>query len=359
MRPRKRRNGRTRFPKTARNPCRAMVLTDARAILEPLRQLHAAVQKKLSQTETAIERFERQDKPAFEKWVATEFGALLTEIRQIRQDAGPVTTLLDEWETEMFESRLGELEAFHKVKLRQAGLLPDPPEPAPEDDGAPPEDGGEDGAQDEDIYFLDAFAKLFEAMTGRPPQGFDEIRDNVRRMRRADRPPQNRILLEARRLYREIVRRLHPDRNGEMSPLARDLWESAREAHLAGNAEALSMILARLDAMEHGIEKIDAPSVLAGIVRGLQQRLAQLAKLQRSLRRDLAWGFARLKDRARIRARVDARLKRDCAEAADFAARARMELERLERAYAKWLAARRRPRRKPRPVPPNQPDLIL
>ena len=80
---------------------RVLVLIDQ----EPLRRSAAdcctRAMRRLEQARTGWHRFERKDKPAFVRWRAREFGALLTTAREVETKIREGQELVHEVEMEM------------------------------------------------------------------------------------------------------------------------------------------------------------------------------------------------------------------------------------------------------------------
>lgn len=115
---------------------------------------------------------------------------------------------------------------------------------------------------------------------------------------------------ELRRLFRELVRALHPDLNGELTAPRRALWERVLVAHERGDLDELQALAihARGDAPEREI--LDSRALLeednARLKRRIDGLLEELARLRRepplNLRAQLedeAWTRARREELAR------------------------------------------------------------
>src|SRR5271170_7902793 len=86
-------------------------------------------------------RYDREDRPAFERWMAATFGGMLTKIREVEAKVSEREMLIAQVEMEMmFGGRGGYAAAYQRVMKNRVAP---PKEPEGFDDGRPPQD--EDG----------------------------------------------------------------------------------------------------------------------------------------------------------------------------------------------------------------------
>src|SRR2546423_8735723 len=101
-------------------PCSAIVLLDQ----EPLRRTVAtdctSAMARLDQARAGWLRFERKDKPAFARWRAREFGALLSTAREVEEQIRAAQTLVHEVEMEMRRIFQDAPSAYQRVMFRRA-----------------------------------------------------------------------------------------------------------------------------------------------------------------------------------------------------------------------------------------------
>lgn len=356
---------------------RALVPVDPRPIFAKLRAKYRRAKTNLERAEREIERFERDDAPAFSAWYYSRFGQLLTDIRQIEEETRRIVGRLLEIEEVALANNLSPAGALHRIKLREAGLLPEEPEPEdgragadqPDDpfgaggpDGEDPSgDGGGEAAFGEEAVFF-AAAGLFEAFFGALPPGFEKARrayeQKRARMAAPDgqkKPPPDR---QIRNCYREIVRKLHPDRTGSFSALESELWHAAQAAYAARDLAGLEAVLARCDARDGEIVHIDRASVLKRMISDLNEKLRHLQNRIRSQKRDPAWGFASRREPAGLAERIRSGLDRQMKQARWDLGNASSELAKIEAQYGRWLqqragAASKKSRKMKQPPPPD------
>ena len=112
-------------------PVRYIVLADQ----EPLRERVAAecseAMVRLERARAGWHHFERKDKPAFARWRAREFGALLSTAREVETQIRDCQTLVHEVEMEMRRGFQDAHGAYVRVMFRRANPRPFRPKMKP------------------------------------------------------------------------------------------------------------------------------------------------------------------------------------------------------------------------------------
>jgi len=358
---------------------------------EPLRKSAASeCSQALTQLEKARaewRRFDREDRPAFERWMAATFGRLLTRIREVEAKVREKEIFIAEVEMEMmFGGRGGYGAAYQRVVNHH--LAPQK-EAENFEEGPPPQDGGgwpgeePDGGEDEEE--LDPFEEelLFEqfarmCMGINPDRLSDreydrllkEFRENVLKKGKTGRqqqprdsefssaPPRAVKPEEARikELYRLLVRRLHPDLRADRDAEVSHFWHDVQEAYGQGNVERLEMLLALTDLQSNAAGDQTSLFQMRSVLAELRRAFRALQRSLGQARKDPAWKFAALENRQQVRAGIQRKLERELSgNEADLAE--------LEGQIARWKAAAERaksPKRKPvpqqrKPPPPGAP----
>ncbi len=324
----------------------------------PFRQRAAAdcsaAMAQLEEARRGWHRFERKDKPAFARWRAREFGALLSRARDVETQIRDCQAIVHEVEMEMRRGFQDAHSAYQRVMARRA----DPAAAAPEEKPrAARQAEGPRKLSDFEKEALfqewvkrslgtnpdkmddEAYSTTFEAFKShmfRAPA--EEAKPNPgnrqRRREEPSRPETGRSASDEevdpriKELYRRLVRRLHPDLRADGSAAVSALWHEVQEAYAAGDVARMEILLALSDIQTN---------------RGTGQTLSQLRALRAELERALwalekslleaegeeAWDFARRGAGADLRLRVERQLKMD------LAARSQ-RLDLLRRTLAEW-----------------------
>jgi hypothetical protein len=279
---------------------------------EPIRQKaqrdYQKATRDLNKAKNETERFHSQDKPLFTRWLHANFGALLTEMRDLQVKLHETQDLVNEVQQEYFfggHSSIGQ--AYRTVLHRRSH--PEEEQSTSEPTVDPEEDA--DFRQN----FEDAMREAAEEFQGR----FQRAQPS--------RPRQTRDRLK--QLYRKLARRLHPDNGRKLSPRETDLWHRTQAAYDAGHVEILETILSLLDVDENGT-RTTAISTLLRLTADLKKTLRGIKRELTALRRDIAWNFSQREDHLEIRRSTEAMLQADREKLVWLLTKYKSQIERWE-----------------------------
>ena len=336
--------------------CGAIVLLDQ----EPLRETVAAdctnAMARLDQARATWHRFERKDKPAFARWRAREFGALLSTAREVEERIRDAQTLVHEVEMEMRRIFQDAPSAYQRVMFRRAN-----PNEMAEEEAESVQGNRAAGGKVSDFEKEALFQEWVKSALGTNPDKMDDeaysttfeafkshmFRAAPEELSSPDvhhRRPNRRVATEddekeevvavadarVRELYRRLVRRLHPDLRADGSTAVSALWHEVQEAYAASDVARMEILLALSD--------IEANRLSDQTLTQLHAVRAELRRALRALEKSLleaegedAWDFARIGPKAGLRMRVERQLK------SDLAARTQ-RLDLFTRTIAEWAA---------------------
>jgi hypothetical protein len=281
-------------------------------------------------------QFERQDKPAFIRWRAREFGALLSTARDVEDKIRDAQNLIHEVEMEMRRKIQNPHSAYRRVLFRREnpGVVetretwPNGSQSSPHLSEFEQETlfqewvqkflGTNPAKMDDDAYST-SFEVFKSHMFVRPEITLDrsDVRpEDVRRSAveedSASESEPGTIDPRVKEIYRRLVRRLHPDLRADGDPTVSSLWHEVQEAYAAGDVARMELLLALSDLS-------DTP----GASTSLSQMRSVLSELTRSVRalelslvearREDSWNFARTGPSEDLQLRVERQLKHDLA----------------------------------------------
>ena len=285
----------------ARSDTKAMVRLDTQAIRNKALQAHRKAERALEKITADLKRYRDKDVPGFRAWIHRTFGHWLTRHRELQHAIDEKMAMLGEIEDLIEWPGLSPVEAYRKVMWRRAH-----PDEAEAEDRAQ-EEARRQQAQEQASKKPDADFFPDEDCDDEDDLDDDEFDAWLEEMLTQNRKPRDSGIAPAdqktaRELYRNIVRRLHPDHHGQMSEAHAALWHEAQEAHRRHDLSALHSILARCD---------DHAAVLGNhtpvsLILRMTRQLAQAARANRAelrhVKRDAAWQYeSRLSDRGFIR----------------------------------------------------------
>jgi hypothetical protein len=286
--------------------------------------------------------FERKDKPAFVRWRAREFGALLSKTRDVETQIRDAQTLVHEVEMEMRRGFQDAHSAYQRVMFRRENPL------------AATDDEEADGPQDErgvagklsdfekESLFQDwvkrslgtnpdkmddeAYSTTFEAFKSHMFRGAPE-EPRERNIRRPDAQARIEIEVEeegadeeeakdarVKTLYRVLVRKLHPDLRDDASTEVSGLWHEVQEAYAAGDVAHLEILLALIDIESNGTSAQTSVSQMRATLAELERATRALEKSLLEAEGEDAWDFAQNGPNEDLRLRLERQLKSDLAQ---------------------------------------------
>lgn len=327
---------------------------------EPLRASTAAECKeamaRLDQVRVGWHHFERKDKPAFARWRAREFGALLSSARDVETQLRDAQALVHEVEMEMRRVFQDAHSAYQRVMFRRGN-----PVAAAEAEAQVPREGGA-GRNVSDFEKEALFQEWVKNSLGTNPDKMDDeaysatfeafkthmFRGPVdeptsHRSERATKPPLSPreapevdlaeeefapVDARVKGLYRRLVRRLHPDLRADGSAAVSALWHEVQEAYAASDVARLEILLALSD-LEANRLADQTLAQMHAVLAELERAFRALEKSLREAEGEDAWDFARIGPNADLRTRVEGQLKFDLAGRTQ-------RLDLLTRTIAEW-----------------------
>lgn len=331
---------------------------------EPLRAKVAAdctsAMARLEMVRAGWHHFERKDKPAFARWRAREFGALLSRAREVETQISERQALVHEVEMEMRRMFQDAPSAYQRVMFRRAN-----PTAAADEEAATPNDGG--AARKVSDFEKEAlFQDWVKSALGTNPDkmddeaystSFEAFKTHMFRSQPEEAQPRNQtrsrpaatrdplpgidateddaaVDLRVKELYRILVRRLHPDLRADGSATVSALWHEVQEAYAASDVARMEILLALSDIKSNRAAD-QTLSQMHALLAELQRALRALEKSLLEAEGEEAWDFAHVGSRPELRQRVERELK------AELAGRIR-RLDLLTRTIEGWAEGRSR-----------------
>jgi hypothetical protein len=331
-----------------------LVLLDQQPLRAAAGAACTAVMARLEEVRAAWHRFEREDKPAFVRWRAREFGQLLSSLRDVEVQIRDRELLVHEVELEMRRGFFDPHTAYRRVMSRRSNGIPfEEPEPRQQQQANTSTQPRKLSEFEQEALFNDwvqkfmgthpdkltdeAYETSFEAFkthmfrSAPPPPAPRPV--NPRPVRIAeeeeDEQPDDPLDARVKEIYRLLVRRLHPDLRADGNAAASALWHEVQEAYAATDVAQLEILLA-LSGIESGrFGDETTVSQMRAIAAELERSLFALEDSLRQARGDDAWNFARAGAAGDLRLRVERELQQNL--------RRRTErLQLLKQTLAEW-----------------------
>ena len=290
----------------------------------PLRETAAAnctnAMARLDRARIEWHRFERKDKPAFIRWQAREFGALLSRARDVEVQIRDNQTLIHEIEMEMRRGFQDAHSAYQRVMFRRAN-----PHAAPIEETEAPREGDRGSQKLSDFEKEALFQDWVKQSLGTNPDKLDDevysttfeafkshmFRSPLERPqpRNANRPSaRKRIAAESeekeegerkvdervKQLYRILVRRLHPDLRADASTAVSALWHEVQEAYAASDVPRMEILLALSDIESNQMGSQTSIGQMRAVLEELDRASRALEKSLLEAEDEDPWNFAEI-----------------------------------------------------------------
>lgn len=336
---------RTRTPRKANGVSRES-LRDCRIILveqEPLRETAAAnctsAKARLERARLAWHRFERKDKPAFVRWRAREFGALLSKAREVETQIRDAQTLVHEVEMEMRRGFQDAHTAYQRVMFRRenpamvveeeveihrerrdaSNKLSEFEQEALFQEWVQRSLGTNPDKMDDEAYStsFEAFkSHMFRSAPEEPrPRNINRpsARKGIPEDAEEEEAEEGMVDPRVKELYRVLVRRLHPDLREDASAAVSGLWHEVQEAYAASDVAQMEILLALVDIESNTMGAQTSIGQMRAILVELERAWRALEKSLLEAEREDAWNFAQSGPNDDLRVRVERQLKSDLA----------------------------------------------
>ncbi len=305
-----------------------MVVIDQRPLRGAAGVECQAAMARLEKARADWNHFERKDKPAFVRWRAREFGALLSKAREVEEQIREHEALVYDVEVEMRRTIIDPHSAYQRVMYCRA-------HPSAADESVDEESAGKRASVSE--FEKEAlFQEWVQKFIGTNPDKMDDEAYNAtfnafksymftskrteplpRINRRAEKPCPAEIEEEiippadarVKELYRLLVRRLHPDLRAGGNAVVSGLWHEVQEAYGMGDVGRMEILLALSEIEANAFGDQTSLAQMRTVLDELTRALHALRGSLHEARSDDAWDFARQGAAEELRVEVKRQLQ--------------------------------------------------
>jgi len=281
---------------------------------------------RLEKAQAEWRRFEEEDKPAFARWMAATFGALLSRIRETAAQIQEKESWIAEVEMEMLLGHARTYRAAYE-RVHQRRTNPAFEFNSAAADTPPPVDDSFEKQIDEEldemeqVFLFEEYA--WDVLNIDPDrlsdrkyrQLFEEFKANVLNAAKPQSAPQPEPPQPApepkkptssriKEAYRELVRRLHPDRQKKNGAETHSLWHDVQEAYAQQNLGRLEMLLALTDLHASTIGEHTSFTQMRAVLDELRRSYQALQRNLHTAKQDPAWKFSQHEDHSKVQQRL-------------------------------------------------------
>jgi hypothetical protein len=321
-------------------------------------------------------RFSDRDRPLFNQWMAREFGSLLSELREGERLFDEKMDLIREIELVLILGEARNHRAAYKLVMERrsakaAGFQNREDatggDPAFEEEEPDPvekyREARRRGESEEELFndFLETqlgvyaeelrkpdykrlFAKFKREVLGQnpPPPPTPKKRAGKGGPSHEGAPVESPGVSRLKSIYRQLVRRLHPDSRAEEGEGVDAIWHEVQDAYAKGDLARLERLFAVTEAASGTLPEGAAFSAMYEALRELRRSIRALLQSLAGAKKDPAWNFSRADDHSALHQRISRQLHSD-----------RMgqqrRLERVEEMLADWAPRTNARRSRKRP----------
>jgi hypothetical protein len=138
-------------------------------------------------------------------------------------------------------------------------------------------------------------------------------------------------------IYRQLVRRLHPDARTDAKDGVGAIWHEVQEAYAKGDLERLERLFALSEVTESGLGAGTSLSQLGAALKELRRSIQAMLRSLSGAKKDVAWKFSETSDHSALRVRMERDISKDLKEQ-------HARLARMDAMLASWEPKERRPK---------------
>jgi hypothetical protein len=271
--------------------CTDLLVVDQAPFLKKALSTCKRLRKELDKKQALLAVFEEEDRIAYERWLNRTYGALLTQVRELREELSAYQFILHHLSQCVYRAieEVPELyRELFRLKKKSALYSYVPPQvEQPESAGEDWEDGpfGSDEGEDEIDEDMRAY---FDEMFG---EGRSE-RNEESHESRVDTAPKVSNDARLKSCYRQLAKRLHPDHSKLDGPVREKRWHEIQAAYHNHDLEALLRVEAICDMDAEGLSVKLGLARLRDLAAYHKSHLIPIRHALRAAKQRIAFGFA-------------------------------------------------------------------
>jgi hypothetical protein len=277
------------------------------------------LRNELHKKQALLRDFEEQDRSAYWQWFNRTHGKTLTQIREFREESNAYQFILHHLSNCAYYDYKAVPELYKTLfELKKQGTLysyepPKSPDPFgfyeddedEDDEDWDDEDWDDEDDEDWDDEDEDDFRSFFDRVFG-DDGAFEDSDESQGRASGARKATEDARL---KTCYRNLAKRLHPDRSELEESVREKRWHEIQEAYQAGDIEALLRVEAICDMDETGLRVELGLARLRDLAAYHKSHLIPIRNALRAAKQDIAFGFSKKGPSDKLKREVASDLK--------------------------------------------------
>lgn len=285
----------------SRSKCRALISLDTSKIRKSELNKFKRNKSTCASLTTQAEHFEKEDVPAYQKWMHTHCGSLQEQIHTAQHDLSALqnilflTNQLCDFYPEYTEKECADAAVQY---MREKGETPKGFEEFFGDD-QPPEKEENDpfcSSEEEDYTDEKSFEDAQEFLNSMMDDIFGGVDSDFPQETLTHEELQNEEKA-IKKLYRKIARKLHPDKTINATPEQQELWHAAKTAYETSDIETLKHIDTHSDLFNKSHLKSASISAIRNGIAFYKETNKKIRRALRQMKYQPEWGFASWSDK--------------------------------------------------------------
>lgn len=256
--------------------------------------------KTCASLQAQAEQFEKKEAPAFSQWIHAQCDPILSKINRLREEAFSLRNTLHLAEElcatfpqytvkDCADAAVYYIETKGKIPAGFEFFFEDDPVDDPEEEDLLSEEEAEAARQ----FFDSLFDELNDAFDDESDfEGSDPFAPTKRQKQKWAEEEKS-----VKKLYRKIIRKLHPDRAGSSTPEQQELWHAAKKAYETNDLQTLQHIDANSDLLDDKLIRFASIASIRSGTKSYKQTSTRIRRTLRQLRKQPEWGFLSWTDR--------------------------------------------------------------
>lgn len=279
----------------------ALIWIDSAPLIRAEHKKYLAAVARLKASQDRLTLHEKSDEPRYSLWVQTEFASEISNMRVLHEKYVELEEILEFVEDFVRETGASPREGYLEyLEMKRAQDLMrkmrERTQAEPEDEESGQDDSDAESDDDSQTRGKGSSEESFDRQSH---SRTDANSSSRARSSAASRKADQRDA-DAKQLYRQLAKRLHPDMNGGLSPEETEMWFEVQQAYEDRDLSRLEALLAIADRIAEEREasgaasapsKIQSLGRLKSMLKSLASKLRNSQRALKKAKQSPAWNF--------------------------------------------------------------------